>query len=101
MSEAATVVKEDATSDNSDVNFKWRKETREGFGKQEWPDGRCYEGDFKQGKAHGNGKMTYADGATYQGKWRNDTWHGEGIFTKKTGQIIKAIFENSRLKQRL
>ena len=68
---------------------------------QEWPDGRKYEGQMKEGKAHGQGKMTYGDGATYEGEWSVDTWHGKGIFTKKTGQVINAIFENSKLKQRL
>jgi hypothetical protein len=35
---------------------------REGFGKQEWPDGAKYVGEWRLNKASGYGKFVHADG---------------------------------------
>ena len=56
------------------------------------PDGRKYEGDFKNGKKEGEGTMEWTNGTKYVGSWRNDMMHGDGIYinakegTKRQGQ---------------
>lgn len=32
-------------------------------------DGDCYEGDWKNDRAHGQGEYIHTDGAKYQGEW--------------------------------
>jgi hypothetical protein len=42
---------------------------KEGRGTFFWPDGRKYEGDWKNGKQHGIGIYTSASGKTKRGEW--------------------------------
>ena len=41
----------------------------EGYGVFEWPDGRKYDGEWKNGKQHGVGVYTSASGKTKKGQW--------------------------------
>lgn len=46
------------------------------------PDGRVYEGQWKEGKQHGIGKFTDRDGVTTEGIWDNGArvrWMGEQV----------------------
>ena len=43
-----------------------------------WPDGRRYEGDYKDDKKDGNGVFSWNDGRKYEGQWANGKQHGEG-----------------------
>ena len=38
-----------------------------GKGKMTYPDGRCFEGEWKDDKMNGKGKMTYPDGRCFEG----------------------------------
>ena len=38
-----------------------------GKGIYSWPDGRKYDGDYKEDKKHGIGTYTWADGKKYIG----------------------------------
>lgn len=52
-----------------------------------WPDGRRYEGQFRQSVYHGPGKLEVpaAGGVTiYEGAWKNGKLEGKGI--------IKSVF---------
>lgn len=40
-----------------------------GKGRIEWPDGKFYEGDYKDDKKHGRGTFQWADGKKYDGEW--------------------------------
>jgi hypothetical protein len=42
----------------------------DGEGVMDWPDGKCYTGDFRDGQPHGWGTMTYRDGKSEEGLWR-------------------------------
>jgi len=54
---------------------------RNGRGRQEFPDGRVYDGEWKDGKFHGYGKMIWPDGFVYQGEWKDNMRHGRGEMT--------------------
>ena len=41
----------------------WSEDKRHGFGKLNFPDGRCYEGGWFDGKMQGTGALTYAPAA--------------------------------------
>lgn len=41
----------------------------DGKGILEWPDGKKYEGDFKDDKRHGTGEFRWKDGKIYKGPW--------------------------------
>jgi hypothetical protein len=43
-----------------------------------WPDGRRYEGDYRDDKKDGNGVFSWNDGRKYEGQWANGKQHGEG-----------------------
>jgi hypothetical protein len=51
----------------------------EGKGVETWPDGRRYEGDFKNGKKDGEGTFEWPNGVKYIGSWRGGKQHGLGI----------------------
>ena len=38
-----------------------------GYSSYLWPDGRKYEGDYKDDQKHGEGVETYPDGSRYKG----------------------------------
>jgi hypothetical protein len=40
---------------------------RDGKGKQIWPDGSIYEGEWSMDKSQGQGKLIHADGDIYEG----------------------------------
>jgi len=52
-----------------------------------YPDGRRYEGEYKDNKRDGYGIMTYQDGglykegSRYEGEWKNDKRDGQGVMT--------------------
>ena len=45
-----------------------------------YPDGRKYEGEWKDDKQHGYGVFSWADGRKYEGQYVNDKKEGHGIF---------------------
>ena len=53
-----------------------------GKGIQTWSDGRCYDGEFVDGKKSGNGELTCKNGTKYVGEWKNGKQHGRGYFYK-------------------
>jgi hypothetical protein len=47
------------------------KDKKQGYGCFEWPDGRKYRGEWKNGKQHGRGFYTGTDGIEKEGEWAN------------------------------
>ena len=45
-----------------------------------YPDGRVFEGEYKDGKRNGHGKMTYPDGRVFEGEYKdgNANWPRKG-----------------------
>ena len=50
-----------------------------------WPDGRKYEGDYKDDKKEGYGIFEWTDGKKYRGYWLNGKQNGEGEFYNVLG----------------
>ena len=44
---------------------------KEGQGTFKWPDGRKYEGGWKNGKQHGKGTYTATSGKSKTGEWED------------------------------
>lgn len=43
-----------------------------------WPDGKQYEGDWKNNQMHGKGTFKWPDGRVYVGEYLEDKKHGFG-----------------------
>jgi hypothetical protein len=62
-----------------------------GFGIFTWPDGRVYEGEYKNNLKWGHGKFTWPDkeetgkSRIYEGKWEMNLQHGPGEYTNLHG----------------
>ena len=53
---------------------------KRGKGKSTYTDGKVYEGDFKDGKAHGEGKLTFPDGQVREGDFfEEQEVNGKGL----------------------
>ena len=64
-----------------------------------WTDGRCYEGQFRDGKKHGEGKLSWPDGRSYTGQWDTGRQHGVGITVTAKGAAV--LLSRLRLTLRL
>ena len=59
---------------------------KEGNGCYTWPDGRKYNGQWKDGKKHGQGTLICYDGAMYEGNWKEGKPNGQGTETLPNGK---------------
>ena len=48
-----------------------KDDKRSGKGALTWPDGRKYEGEFKEGRPDGQGIYTWPDGTRYEGEFKD------------------------------
>lgn len=78
------------TCPESEDNKSWNNCT----GELNWPDGRKYSGDIKNGKPNGQGTATFADGWKYVGEYKNGKAHGKGTMTLAKKQEYFGDFEN-------
>ncbi len=62
----------------------------QGEGKAKWPDGKKYEGDWKDGAPNKEGRMVYSDGSYYVGGFISDKRHGFGKYYDSTGKELYA-----------
>ncbi len=63
-----------------------------------YSDGRYYEGDIIDGKAHGNGTLYSLDGKViYVGTFANDKYNGEGTLTTEDGVYTGNFSEGKRV----
>lgn len=53
----------------------------DGTGIFTWPDGRKYEGEYKEDKKSGVGKFFWPDERAYYGFWEEGKQHGNGIYS--------------------
>ena len=62
-----------------------------------WPDGRKYEGDYKDDKKEGYGIFEWNDGKKYRGYWLNGKQNGEGEFyNSNTKAWKKCLVQNGK-----
>jgi len=52
-----------------------------GQGRQDYPGGAFYEGEFCQGELSGYGTWQHPNGTCYEGFWQNSLYHGYGTLT--------------------
>ena len=72
-----------------------------------YPDGRRYEGNFKENEHNGFGIMeypsgdVYGEGSKYAGQWKKNKRHGQGVMTYlDDGRVLKGLFrENIYIKE--
>ena len=70
--------------------------TRQGKGRQIWPDGSMYEGWWKDNKANGKGRLIHADGDVYDGQWLDDKAHGFGVYCHLDGAKYEGYWEEDK-----
>ena len=69
----------------------------DGKGVFTWPDGRRYEGEYKDDKKEGYGEFEWDGGKKYKGFWKNGKQHGEGmLYSVKAKAWRKGIWENGK-----
>jgi len=73
---------------------------REGFGVLTWPDGRRYEGEFKNGMFDGHACMTWPDGRSYTGQYQANKKHGVGVFSWPDGRRYSGHWHQGRREGR-
>ena len=66
-----------------------------GKGKQIWPCGAIYEGDWVNGRMHGQGVYKYPNGIIYDGGWNKGKKHGKGVGTQPSGKKFNLVFEHN------
>jgi len=67
-----------------------------GQGKQTYPDGIMYKGEWKDGKKHGQGTYTQPDGSKYVGEWNKGKRNGYGTFTSADGSKYVGKFRKGK-----
>ena len=74
-------------NDSNDISAaldrgQYRDGSKHGRGNVVWPDGRRYEGEWRQAKEHGKGA---AAGTRYEGESRDGKRHGRGTYVFSDG----------------
>ena len=68
-----------------------------GFVNFKHPDGREYEGEWKNGKPHGKGTYKLPNGSKYTGEWKEGVLDGRGIYIEPSGLIDAGQFKGGTL----
>jgi hypothetical protein len=74
--------------------LEWKDGKAHGRGKQEWPSGNIYEGNFSNGMKEGTGVCRLANGNIYEGNWRNGNKDGTGVLRSAEGVIYDGGYKN-------
>jgi hypothetical protein len=65
--------------------------------KKTWPDGRVYEGEWKDNKKNGRGKETRPNGQVYEGEYKESKRRGQGTVTNADGRREIGTWRNGAL----
>jgi hypothetical protein len=66
----------------------------DGYGAFKWPDGRKYEGEYKNDKKEGFGTFTWPNGKIYKGNWKEGKQDGEGeVYDPEKKEWTKYMFK--------
>lgn len=77
---------------SGEVVFDWRC----GKGRQDYPDGRVYDGQWNKDECNGTGKMTWKDGTAYNGAWENGKQNGHGIIKCASGTVFDGEWKDGK-----
>lgn len=61
-----------------------------------WPDGRCYDGCWKDGKFYGLGVHTWPNGGKYVGQYKFGLKHGYGVYDWADRSKYEGQFANGK-----
>ncbi|XP_056284994.1 alsin-like isoform X1 [Pseudoliparis swirei] len=72
-----------------------------GRGTMKWPDGRTYNGNFKNGQEDGYGECVLPDKVlnkpdNYHGLWRDGKIHGFGKYKYASGEVYEGCFSDGQ-----
>ncbi len=65
-------------------------------GKESWPNGNRYVGDYKNNKKSGQGVYTAANGDSYSGEFKDGTYNGIGTYSFANGSIYSGEFKDGK-----
>ena len=71
-----------------------RKKLKHGPGREIYPDGTMFVGNFREGKANGKGRLVKPDGVVYEGEFKNGQANGKGTLYKKNGAKYEGDFRD-------
>ena len=60
-------------------------------GKEVWPDGTMYRGDYECGSMHGKGLIIYSDNSMYNGDFYKGNVCGHGVFVWAGGKFLNKL----------
>ena len=82
---------------------EWHDDMEDGFGRNIWPDGSWYEGNYQRGLQHGRGKFVVVNGQDtlfeYDGDWADGKQNGVGIQTEVDGSKKKGVWIDGNLEK--
>lgn len=65
-------------------------------GKESWPNGNRYVGDYKNNKKSGQGVYTAANGDSYSGEFKDGTYNGMGTYSFANGSLYSGEFKDGK-----
>lgn len=64
-----------------------------GKGLFSWPDGRKYNGEYRDDLKEGYGEFEWADGRKFEGGWKSGKQYGEGVYIDEGGRRKRGVWQ--------